>query len=136
MGVNSRSWLLVTALALAACNTSPPVVARVDRACPEGATVVVLAVEQELRPLSAKVLFEGGGLALQLGGQFGVARFLDQLEGGEELLRPILERVPQFDLGPQAVGLPKDRLGCPLVVPEPGLAGQCFQLRDALGLGV
>jgi hypothetical protein len=37
--VNGRSWLLVTALALA-CNTTPPITPLTDRDCPDGATVV------------------------------------------------------------------------------------------------
>jgi len=38
--VKRSGWLLAVVLTLAACNTSPPIVALTDRDCPEGATVV------------------------------------------------------------------------------------------------
>ena len=83
--------------------------------------MIVLAVEEEGRPFPRKVRFEGRGLAVELGGQLLVAGFLDELEGGEEVVRARLEATPQLDLGSQAAGLAEDLLGAALVVPEPGL---------------
>jgi hypothetical protein len=58
----------------------------------------VLAGEQQRRPLAGEVGLEGRGLAVQLGGQLGVARFLDELERSEQVVRPGLEIAPELDL--------------------------------------
>jgi hypothetical protein len=81
----------------------------------------VLTVEEEARSLATEVVVEGGCLAVELGGQLRVGRFLDQLERGQEILCPRLETAPQLDLGPQAIGFAEDLLGYPLVIPETGL---------------
>ena len=83
--------------------------------------MVVLAVEEESRPLPGEVCFEGRGFSVELGGQLRVAGFLDELERGEEIVRPGFEAAPQLDLGSQAAGFAKDLLGGPLVIPEPRL---------------
>jgi hypothetical protein len=98
--------------------------------------LVVLAREEERGSLAAEVGLEGLDLAVELGAQLGIARFLDQLERREEIVDPALEAPPQFDVGSQAVGLAEDLLGGPLVVPEPGLAGQRLELGDAPFLGL
>jgi hypothetical protein len=83
--------------------------------------VIVLAREEERGSLASEVLVEGGGLAVELGGQLGIGRFLDQLEGCEEVGRAPLEAAPQLDLVPESAGLAEDLLGFPLVIPETGL---------------
>jgi hypothetical protein len=83
--------------------------------------MIVLAGEQQRGPLAGEVLLEGGGLAVQLGGQFRIGRFLDQLEGRQEIRGPSLEAAPQLDFVAQSAGFPEDLLGFPLVIPEPGL---------------
>jgi hypothetical protein len=95
------------------------------------AALVVLAGEQERRPLALEVLLELGRRPIELGGQLGVRGLLDELEGGEEIIDAGLQASPELDLGPQAVGLAEDLLGAALVVPEPGLAGQRLELGDA-----
>src|SRR6185369_5860356 len=97
--------------------------------------LVVLAGEQERRPLATEVRLEGRDLAIELGGQLGVAGFLDELERREDVGAG-LEAPPQVDLRAEAVGLAEDLLGGALVVPEPGLAGQRLQLGDAAFLGL
>ena len=83
--------------------------------------MVVLAVEEEGRPLPGEIPFEGRSLAVELGGQLRVAGFLDELEGRKEIVCPGFEAAPQLDLGSEAAGFAKDPLGGPLVVPEPRL---------------
>src|SRR6185369_10144179 len=108
--------------------------ARADRE--DRPALVVLAGEQERRPLATEVRLEGRDLAIELGGQLGVAGFLDELERREEVVGAGLEAPPQVDLRAEAVGLAEDLLGSALVVPEPGLAGQRLQLGDAAFLGL
>ncbi len=67
-----------------------------------------------------EVGLEGGRLAVQLGGQLGIARLVDELEDREEVVGAGFEAPPQLDLGPQAACLAEDLLGRPLVVPEAG----------------
>jgi hypothetical protein len=90
----------------------------------ERAPLVVLAREQERRPLAAEVGLEGGCLLIQLNGELGVARLLDELENGEEVVSAGFEAPPQLDLGSEPAGLAEDLLGGPLVVPEAGLRCQ------------
>jgi hypothetical protein len=86
--------------------------------------VVVLAREQERRSLAPEVGLEGGRLLVQLGSQFGIAGLLDELEDGEEVVRPRFQAAPELDLGSQAAGLAEDLLRAALVVPESGLCCQ------------
>jgi len=81
----------------------------------------VLAGEQQRGPLAGEVFLEGGGLAVELGGQLGIGRFLDQLEGCEEIGGARFEATPQLDLVAQPAGFAEDLLGHPLVIPETGL---------------
>jgi hypothetical protein len=83
--------------------------------------VVVLTIEQEGGAFAGEVRLEGGSFAVELGGQLRVAGFLDELEGGEEIVCPGLETAPELDLGSQAAGFAEDLLGGPLVIPEPRL---------------
>ena len=83
--------------------------------------MIVFAGEEQGGPLAGEVVLERGGLAVELGGQLGIARFLDQLEGCEEIGRAPLEAAPQLDLVPESAGLAEDLLGFPLVIPETGL---------------
>jgi hypothetical protein len=103
--------------------------ARADRE--ERPAVVVLAGEQELRPLPTEVRLEGRRLALQLGGELRVAGLVDELERGEEVVDPLLEPAPELDLLAEAVGLAKGLLGDPLVIPEVGFRGQRLELGEA-----
>jgi hypothetical protein len=88
--------------------------------------VIVLAGEEQRGPLPGEVLVERGGLAVELGGQLGIGRFLDQLEGCEEIGRASLQAAPQLDLVPESAGLAEDLLGIPLVIPETGLGRLCL----------
>jgi hypothetical protein len=83
--------------------------------------VIVLAREQQRGPLAGEVRLERRSLAVELGCQLGVGRFLDQLEGCEEVRGASFEAAPQLDLVPQSAGFAEDLLGDPLVIPETGL---------------
>jgi hypothetical protein len=83
--------------------------------------VIVLAGEEQGGSLASEVLLERGGLAVELGGQLGIGRFLEQLESCEEIGRARLEAAPQLDLVPESAGLAEDLLGFTLVIPETGL---------------
>jgi hypothetical protein len=100
------------------------------------AAFVVLAREEELGALPLEVLFECCRLAVELRGQLGIGRFLDELQGGQQVLGPAVETTPQLDLRSETIGVTKDPLGCPLVVPEAGGARLRLQLGDPLLLGV
>jgi hypothetical protein len=57
-------------------------------------TLVVLAGEQEGGALAPEVGLECCDLAIELGRQLGIARFLDQLEGREDIVGARLEPAP------------------------------------------
>jgi hypothetical protein len=97
----------------------------------DGGSFVVLAVEEQLCPLSAEVALKRGAFTVELGAEFGVIGFLEELRGRLEIRGAGQEPVPQLDLGSEAVGLAKDLLGGSLVVPEAGFAGQRLQLCEA-----
>jgi hypothetical protein len=88
--------------------------------------VVVLAGEEECRALAGERRGKGVRFAVELGGQLRVRGFLDELEGGQEVVGAGLEAAPELDLGTEAIRLPEDLLGDALVVPEPGLG--CLRL--------
>jgi hypothetical protein len=90
----------------------------------------VLPGEEQRGPLAVEVLLELRRGPIELGGQLGIGRFLDQLEVREQVVDPRLEPTPELDLGSQAIGLAEDLLGAALVVPEAGLAGQRLELGD------
>jgi hypothetical protein len=97
----------------------------------ERAPVVVVAVEQERGPLTLEVGSQGIGFTVELDRQLRVARFLDELEGRQEVGDPGFKAAPQLDLRSETVGLAEDLLGYPLVIPEPGLGGLRLELRGA-----
>jgi hypothetical protein len=99
------------------------------------APLVVLAGEQELRPVAQEVRLERRRVAVQLGREFIVAGLLEQLDGSLEVVGPAQEGAPALDLGSEAVRLAKGALRRTLVVPERGLGGQCLQPGDAVFLG-
>jgi hypothetical protein len=107
--------------------------ARADRE--ERRPLVVLAGEQERGPFTGEVGLERGGLAVELGGQLGIVGLGDELGGRLEVVDPSEQRLPQLDLGAQAVGFAEDLLRDPLVVPEAGFDGQRVELCDARFLG-
>jgi hypothetical protein len=82
--------------------------------------VIVLAREQQRGPLAGEVTLKRCSLAVELGGQLGVGRFLDELEGCQKIGGASFEAAPQLDLVPQPAGFAKDLLGVPLVIPETG----------------
>jgi len=97
----------------------------------DGRPLIVLAVEEQLRPLAREVAFEDRALLVELGAQLGVIGLLEELGGRLEVGRSGQQAGPQLDLGAKAVGLSEDLLGGALVVPEAGLAGQRLQLGEA-----
>jgi hypothetical protein len=91
----------------------------------------VIAGEQQRGPLPREVALQGRSLPVELGGELGIARFLDELERRQEVVGPAFEPAPQLDLGPELAGLAEDLLGGALVVPEPGFGGQRLELAGA-----
>ncbi len=98
--------------------------------------LVVLAGEQQRRPLALEVGLEGRDVALELGLELGVGGFVEQLDRRQQVVGADAELAPRADLGPQAVGLAQDLLGGAPVVPEPGFLGQRLDLADARLLGL
>jgi hypothetical protein len=92
--------------------------------------VVVLAREQQLRPLALEVGLERAGLPFQLRRQLRIRRLLDQLERGEQVGDPALEAAPPLDLLAEAVGLAERLLRRALVVPESRLGRQRLEVGD------
>jgi hypothetical protein len=99
-------------------------------------SLIVLAGEQQRGALAPEVGLQRGGVALELGGEIGIRGFGQQLDRSLEVLGTREEPLPCLDLGSKPVGLAKDLLGGPLVVPERGLEGQCVELCDALLFGL
>src|SRR5215210_1389917 len=100
--------------------------ARTDRE--QGAAIVVLAVEQQLRAVPGEVRFERRGLALELRRQLGVTRFLDELERREQVVRARREVTPKRDLRAKRIGFAEDLLRRVLVIPEGRRGRQRFEL--------
>jgi hypothetical protein len=65
----------------------------------QSAALVVFAGEEELGPLPGEVPFERGGLAVELRGQLGITGFLDELEGGQDVLGARVKAAPELGLG-------------------------------------
>jgi hypothetical protein len=97
----------------------------------ERPALVVLAREEQLRPLPGEVGLEALAVALELRGQLLVAGFLEQLDGSEQVVGTRQEIAPGVDLGAQTGSFAEDLLGGALVVPEPGREGQRVELVDA-----
>jgi hypothetical protein len=91
----------------------------------------VLAGEQEGRPFAREVGLERRGIAIELGVQIGVGCLGQELDRRLEVIGAGQQVTPRLDLGAQAVSLAEDLLGASLVVPEPGVLGQCVELIDA-----
>jgi hypothetical protein len=97
--------------------------------------LVVLAGEQQLRPLAQEVALEARIAVRQLGLELGVGGLVEQGNEGLELLGAAFELAPALDLGAQDVGPAEDLLGVVPVVPESGRAGQPFELCELRVLG-
>jgi hypothetical protein len=107
--------------------------ARADRE--HGVLGVVLAREQEQRPLARELPPEGIRLAREVSLRLGVGGVDEEVDELLEVLGALLQRAPQADLLAQALGLADDLLRGALVVPEPGLDGAGVELRYAAFLG-
>src|SRR5204863_5895347 len=84
-----------------------------------------------LRSLAFEVALEVIDGPVDLGLELGVAGLLGKLEGGPEIVRATQHPRPQLDLGPEAIGLAEDVLGCAAVVPEAGLGGARLERGQA-----
>jgi hypothetical protein len=98
--------------------------------------VVVLAGEQQRGAFASELLLERRGTTVELGFELAVRRLIEELDGGLEIVGAGEQASPGLDLGAQPIGFAEDFLGRLLVVPEPGLLGQCVELGDALRLRV
>jgi hypothetical protein len=63
----------------------------------QGWPLVVLAREQQRRPLAQEVLLERGEVALELGFEIGVGRFVEQLDCGQQVVGPDQQGAPRGD---------------------------------------
>jgi hypothetical protein len=99
-------------------------------------TLVVLAGEQQRGALAPEVGPQRGGVTLELGGEVGIRGLGQQLDRSLEVRGAREEAMPCLDLGSEPVGLAKDLLRGPLVIPELGLEGQRVELCDALLFGL
>jgi hypothetical protein len=100
--------------------------ARADRQ--DGVLRVVLAGEQEQRPLSLELGAQGVRLPLDIRLGVGVRGVLEQAQQLDQVVGALLERPPQRDLIAQAFSLAKGLLCDALVVPEAWIAGTRVQL--------
>jgi hypothetical protein len=96
---------------------------------------VVLAREQEQRPLPVELQRERIGFAGDVGFGVGVRGVGEERLELLQVVDALLERAPGLDLVAQALRLADDLLCGPLVVPEPGLDRARVQLLDPLLLG-
>jgi hypothetical protein len=96
----------------------------------------VLAGEQQGGPLPDEILLESCGIPFQLGLELRVGDLVQQLQRDLEVIGAGQQLSPRVELGTETVGLAEDLLGAALVIPEAGFLGQCFEFRDALGLGL
>jgi hypothetical protein len=81
--------------------------------------------------VAREVLRQRGHLALELGLELGVGGLGEQLDQLLDGPGPCLEAAPGVDLVAEALGLPQDRLGVALVVPEAGCLRADIELGDA-----
>ena len=98
-------------------------------------TLVVFAGEQQRGPFAPEIGFEPRGIAFQLREQLGVGCLVEQFDGGKKVVGPSEEPLPQGNLLALPVGLAKDLLRGPLIVPEARLLGQLLELGDSSVLG-
>jgi hypothetical protein len=96
---------------------------------------VVLAGEEQERPLALELGAEGVGLAFDVRLGLGIGRVREQVQQLLEVGGALLQGSPEGDLVAQALGLANDLLRGALVVPEARLDGAGIQLRDARLLG-
>jgi hypothetical protein len=95
-------------------------------------TLVVLAREQQGRPLTREVLLEAGRVAVELGFQLGIGRLGKQVDRRQQVVDATEQPLPQGSLLTQAVSLAKDLLRGALIVPEARFLGQRVKLSDAV----
>jgi hypothetical protein len=93
--------------------------------------MIVFTREQERGPLPAEISVKARRLGVELRRQLRIGRFLDELEGREQVVGPTFEIAPQLDLRSEGARLAENLLGRPLVVPEPGLCRQPLEMRGA-----
>src|SRR5262245_5987015 len=79
---------------------------------------VVLAREEELRPLAREVDVQRLVAAVELGLELAIVGFGKKVDERLELPRAGLEAAPRLELGAQAVSLAEDLLGFAPVLPE------------------
>ncbi len=96
---------------------------------------VVVAREQEQRPLAPELAVERVCLALDVRLGIGVGGLDEQVDQLDQIRCALLQGSPQGDLLAQTLGLAQDLLRRPLVVPEPGFAGSPVELGQVLALG-
>ena len=96
-----------------------------------GAAVVILAREEELRPLAGVLRLERIRVAPELRRQLDVAGLLDQREQLDEVVRALRQVMPKGDLRAQPICLAADALSRPPVVPEAGLLRQRIEFGEA-----
>ena len=102
----------------------------------EGGAIVVLAGEQQGRPLARVVGLERRGVAFELGFELGVGGLGEQLDRGQQVVGAGAQVAPRRQVATEPVGLAHDLLGGTAVLPEPGFLGQGLQLGDTSGLGL
>jgi hypothetical protein len=96
---------------------------------------VVVAGEQEERPLALELASERVRLALEVRGRLRVGGVVEEGQELEQVVGPLLEGPPEGDLLAQPLGLAEDLLCRALVVPEAGLAGAAIEVRKTGFLG-
>jgi hypothetical protein len=97
----------------------------------DGRAVVVFAGEEQLGSLSRELRLERVRLAVRLGLEVGVARFLGQLDGRLEVIRAREEAVPELEIATEAVGFAQGVLRGSAVVPEARLRRARVELGQA-----
>jgi hypothetical protein len=107
---------------------------RADRQ--QGRALVVLRGEEQGGPLPGEVGFERCGIAVELGGELVIGRFLEQLDGCEKVVGTGQQLAPCCCFAADAVRLAEDLLGVTAVVPEACFLGQCLDLGDPCVLGL
>jgi hypothetical protein len=111
-----------------------PTGARTDRK--ERRALVVLAGEEERRPLAGEVGLERGEVTFELGLELGVGGFVEEFDRGKEVVGTRQELAPRGDFTAESIGFAQDLLRATTVVPEPGFLGLRLDLGDACFLGV
>jgi hypothetical protein len=100
----------------------------------ERGPLVVVAREEERRALAPEVGVETRGVTFELCLELGVRRLVEQLDGGQEVVRATKQALPQAELVTERIRFAEDLLGVALVLPEPGVLGEGVELADPRGL--